>query len=242
MGMTEQLLHGKLAKYYDRLHSFRDYLDEAVRLQNIIIKYSPKEPITLLDVACGTGLHLKHLQDDFTCTGIDISKDMLKIARKNTKGITFKHTDMKKMKLNKEYDVITCMLSSIGYLKTQKYLEKTITNFYNHLAKDGLLILEPSHSKSFYSSGKPSITTYEDKNTKITRINISKIQLNTSKLNMHIVIAEKGREPKYYIDNHKLGLFAIKDTLKLMRMVGFKSKFLVNGLMTGRELIIGIKK
>jgi len=240
--MTEQLLHGKLAKYYDHLNSFRDYLDEAVRLQNIIIKYSPKEPTTILDVACGTGLHLKHLKDDYSCTGIDISKDMLKIARKNTRGITFKQADMKKLKLKKEFDIITCLFGSIGYLKTQGYLKKTIINFYNHLTKGGLLLLEPSHSKSFYSSGKPSITVYNGKDTKITRINISKIQTSLSKLNMHIIIAEKGKEPNYFIDYHKLGLFTIKDTVKIIRNTGFKTKFLTNGLRVGRELIVGIKK
>ena len=97
--MTQQLLHGALSKYYDRLYSYRDYLDEAVRLQNLIIKHSLKEPETILDVACGTGLHLKHLSDDYLCTGVDISKDMLKIARKNAKGITFKQSNMKLMNL-----------------------------------------------------------------------------------------------------------------------------------------------
>ena len=64
--MTEQLLHDQLAKYYDRIYSFRDYLDEAVRVQNLIMKYLETGGNTLLDVACGTGLHLKHLKDDFS--------------------------------------------------------------------------------------------------------------------------------------------------------------------------------
>jgi ubiquinone/menaquinone biosynthesis C-methylase UbiE len=242
MGMTEQLLHGKLAKYYDRLYSYRDYLDEAVRIQNLIIKYSPKEPTTILDVACGTGLHLKHLKDDFSCTGVDISKDMLKIARKNAKGIVFKQADMKKLKLKKEFDVIICLLSSIGYSKTLGNFDKTIKNFYNHLTKGGLVLIEPSHEKSFYVSGKPNVTVYDGKDAKITRINISKSKPKTTLLTMHIVVAEKGKEAKYFVDNHKLGLFGIKETLKTMRNAGFKSKFLASGLMTERELLVGIKR
>ena len=240
--MTQQLLHGSLSKYYDRLYSYRDYLDEAVRLQNLIIKHSLKEPKTILDVACGTGLHLKHLSDDYSCTGVDISKDMLKIARKNAKGITFKQSNMKLMNLKKEFDVIICLFSSIGYLKNIANLEKTLKNFSNHLTKGGIILIEPSCAKSFYLSGKPSVTVYDKKDAKITRINISKTKQNTAKLSMHIVIAEKGKDPKYYIDNHKLGLFGIKDTLKSMRNAGFKSKYLTNGLMSGRELLIGIKK
>ena len=92
--MNKQLLHNKLAKYYDRVYSFKDYLDEAVRIQNLIIKYSEPGGNTLLDIACGTGLHLKHLKDDFSCTGIDISTAILKIARKNAKGVTGSSVDL----------------------------------------------------------------------------------------------------------------------------------------------------
>ena len=59
---------------------------------------------------------------------------------------------------------------------------------------------------------------------------------------MHIVVAEKGKEAKYYIDNHRLGIFTIKNTLEIMRLAGFKSKFLANGLLSGREILVGIKK
>ena len=130
--MSKQMLHNQLAKYYDRVYSFKDYLDEAVRLQNLIIKYLESGGNTLLDVACGTGLHLKHLKDDFSCTGVDVSKSMLKIARKNAKGITFKEADMKTLKLGKQFDVIMCLLSSIGYVKTAASLEKTIQSFSKH--------------------------------------------------------------------------------------------------------------
>ena len=240
--MTKQLLHESLSKYYDRLYSFRDYLDEAVRIQNLIIKHSPKEPNSILDVACGTGLHLKHLSDDFSCTGVDISKDMLKIARKNAKGVTFKQSDMKQLNLKKEFDVIICLFSSIGYLKNMSHLDKTLKNFSNHLAKDGIIFIEPSYAKSYYVSGKPSITVYDEKDAKITRINLSKTKKNTTNLSMHMLIAEKGKEPKYYIDNHKLSLFGIKDTIKSMRNAGLKCKHLPNGLMSGRELLLGKKK
>jgi ubiquinone/menaquinone biosynthesis C-methylase UbiE len=115
--MTKQLLHSELAKYYDKVYSFKDYLDEAVRVQNLIMKYLESGGNTLLDVACGTGLHLKHLKDDFSCTGVDVSKAMLRIARKNAKGVIFKEADMKTLKLGKQFDAITCLLSSIGYVK-----------------------------------------------------------------------------------------------------------------------------
>jgi ubiquinone/menaquinone biosynthesis C-methylase UbiE len=242
LNMTKQLLHGKLAKYYDRVYSFKDYLDEAVRLQNLIIKYLKSGGNSLLDVACGTGLHLKHLKDDFSCTGVDVSKRMLKIARKNAKGVTFKEADMKTLRLGKQFDVIVCLLSSIGYVKTAASLEKTIRNFSRHLKKGGLALIEPSHAKSFYVSGKPRITTYDGKDTKIARVNVTRIRQATAVLNMHILIAERGKDAKYFLDRHELGLFGINNTLRIMKAAGLKSKYLKNGLMPGRELFVGIKK
>jgi ubiquinone/menaquinone biosynthesis C-methylase UbiE len=240
--MTQQLLHNKLAKYYDRVYSFKDYLDEAVRLQNLIIKYSESGGNTLLDVACGTGLHLKHLKDDFSCTGVDVSKAMLKIARKNVKGVTFKEADMKTLRLGKQFDVILCLLSSIGYVKTAASLEKTIWNFSKHLKKGGLALIEPSHAKSAYVSGEPRITTYDGKEAKIARINYTNFRQATAVLNMHILIAERGKDAKYFVDRHELGLFGINNTVRIMKAAGLKSKYLKNGLMSGRELFVGIKK
>jgi ubiquinone/menaquinone biosynthesis C-methylase UbiE len=240
--MTQQLLHGTLAKYYDRVYSFKDYLDEAVRVQNIIIKYLESGGNTLLDVACGTGLHIKHLKDDFSCTGVDISKAMLKIARKNVKGVTFKEADMKTLRLGKQFDIITCLLSSIGYVKTDASLKKTIENFSKHLKKGGVALIEPSHAGSFYVTGEPRIAVYNGKDAKIARITTTKTRQTTAVLNMHLIIAERGKDAKYFMDVHELGLFGINKTLSIMKEAGFKSKYLKNGLMTGRELIIGIKK
>ena len=240
--MSKQLLHNQLAKYYDRIYSFKDYLDEAVRLQNLIIKYLESEGNLLLDVGCGTGLHLKHLKDDFSCIGVDISKSMLKIARKNARGVKFKEADMKTMRLGKQFDIITCMLSSIGYVKTAASLEKTIQNFSKHLKKGGLALIEPSYAKASYVNGEPHITTYNGKDAKIARVNFTKIKQATAVLNMHILIAERGKDVKYFVDRHELGLFGINNTLKIMKAAGLKSKYLKNGLMTGRELFVGIKK
>jgi len=240
--MTKQLLHGTLAKYYDRIYSFKDYLDEAVRVQNLIMKYSESGGNTLLDVACGTGRHLKHLKDDFSCMGVDASKAMLKIARKNVKGVTFKEADMKSLKLGKQFDVITCLLSSIGYVKTYSNLNKTIHNFAKHLKKGGIALIEPSDANSYYVKGEPRITVYDGKDAKIARVNVVKIRQATALLNMHITIAEKGKDANYFMDTHELGLFGINKTLGIMKEAGFKSKYLKNGLMPGRELFIGIKK
>lgn len=240
--MNQQLLHHTLAKYYDNIYCFRDYLDESVRLQNLIEKYLETGGNSVLDVACGSGLHLKHLKDDFSCTGVDISKAMLKLARKNVEGVNFKEADMKTLKLGKQFDVVMCLFSSIGYVKTYLNLERTIQGFSRHIKEGGLVLIEPSHAESAYVQGEPRITTYDGKDMKIARVNYASLRQALAVVNMHILIAEKGVDAKYFVDRHDLGVFGVDETLRIMAEAGLKAKYLKGGLMPGRELFIGIKK
>ena len=54
-------MYGKSADYYDALYSFKDYDAAVATLQRVLDEVAP-EARTLLDVACGTGLHLERLQ------------------------------------------------------------------------------------------------------------------------------------------------------------------------------------
>ena len=83
----------------------------------------------MLDVACGTGNHTQYLKKSYNITGIDIDSDMLKIARKKFKDITFICDDMRTFRMNKQFDVIVCLFGAIAHLKTYGNLEKTINNF-----------------------------------------------------------------------------------------------------------------
>jgi ubiquinone/menaquinone biosynthesis C-methylase UbiE len=240
--MNQQLLHHTLAKYYDNIYSFRDFLDESVRLQNIIEKNLETDGNTVLDVACGTGLHLKHLKDDFSCTGVDISKTMLKLAKKNAEDVNFKESDMKTLTLGKQFDVVMCLYSSIGYVKTYSNLQRTIQGFSKHLKEGGLALIEPSHNGSAYLKGEPRITTYDGEDMKIARVNYAALRQTLAVVNMHILIAEKGLDAKYFMDRHDLGVFGVDETLRIMAEAGLKAKYLKGGLMPGRELFIGIKK
>jgi len=198
---------------------------------------------SVFDVACGTGRHLKFLKESFSCTGVDLNEEMLKIAKKNVKGIKFKQSDMVKMNLNIKFDIITCLFSSIGYVKTYSNLQKTINNFSAHLFKGGVLIIEPWFEKSSYRVGFPHLTVYDGKDIKIARVNISKRKGNMSILDMHYLVAEKNKDVKYFTDRHEMGMFEVDRFLKIMEKVGFRASFLKKGIKKGnRGVYLGIKK
>jgi len=234
-------MYKKLAKYYDLIYHWKDYEKEADSIKNLIKKYKKSDGNQLLDVGCGTGKHLECFIDAFSCTGIDINNEMVGVAKTKFKNAIFEQGDMINFNLKTEFDVILCLFSSIGYVKTYSNLEKTMLNFKNHLKKGGVLIIEPWFTKSAYWVGTPGMTTYDGEDVKIARLNSTKIEGDLSIMEMHYLIAEKDKDVIHFADTHELGLFETDKTLDFMEKAGLKAEFLKDGLMEDRGLFIGVK-
>ena len=234
-------MYKKLAKYYDLIYHWKDYEKEAYSIKDLIKKYKKSDGNQLLDVGCGTGKHLECFMDDFSCTGIDINNEMVEVAKSKVNDVIFEQGDMINFNLKTEYDVILCLFSAIGYVKTYTNLEKTIQNFANHLKIGGVLVIEPWFTKSIYRVGEPGMTTYDGNEVKIARLNTTKIEGDLSIMDMHYLIAEKNENVIHYVDTHELGLFEIDKTLEIMEKADFQSEYLKDGLMKDRGLYIGVK-
>jgi len=239
--MKKQELYREYAKYYDLLYSDKNYKKESEKIIYIINKFKKSSGKELLDVACGTGGHLKYLYNRFKCTGLDINQDMLNIAKKKIPNIKYIHGNMINFKLDKEFDVITCLFSSIGYVKTYKNLQKTIKNFIRHLKVGGVVIINPWFDKTNFKEGQPAFAIYESKNLKIVRADTPFIKDGISILDFHYLIAERNRPIKYVCGRHELGLFDIKKTLEIMNSAGLKPYHIKNKSMKGRGLLVGVK-
>lgn len=158
----EQILYKDLARYYDLIYSWKDYEKESYKIVDLVNKFKKSNGNKLLDVACGTGHHLKYLKKCYSCTGVDYNSGILKVARKEVRGVKFKKSNMIDLDMNKKYDIITCLFSSIGYVKTYSNLKKTIKKFSEHLKQGGVVIIEPWFTPSFYKTklGKPMMHNY----------------------------------------------------------------------------------
>lgn len=240
--MEKQVLYRNLAKYYDLVYSMKDYKKETASLKKIIEKYKKTKGKKLLEVACGTGNYLQYLQKDYDCTGVDLNEQMLKVARKKAKNVPVQKADMTRLKLNEKFDIILCLFSSIGYVKTYSMLEKTLKNFYGHLNDGGIVIIEPWFAKATYKIGSPHLLVYESDKIKIARADVAKKKGNISVLDMHFLVAEKDKGTKHFVDRHELGLFEEKDALRIMKKVGFEPRILKKGELSKRNAWVGIKE
>jgi len=240
--MKKQMLYKELAKYYDLVYSKKDYKKEAGSLRKLIKKYKRSKGNKLLEFACGTGGHIQYLLKYFNYTGVDLNEEMLKIAKEKVPGAVFKKGNMITAKLNTKFDVILCLFSSIGYVKTYPNLKKTLKNFYDHLNPGGIVIFEPWFMKKSFFPGSPHMDVYNGADIKIARGSTSKVKGNLSTLYMCYLVVERNKEIRYVSEKHELGLFEPNKTLKIMKEIGFKPQRLKGTSSFQRSAYIGIKK
>ena len=234
--------YSEFAKYYDLVYHFKDYKKEAETIKKLIKKYKKSKGKKLLEAACGTGNYAEFLKNDFTYFGTDASESMLKIARNKFPKLKFMKDDMTNMKVKGEFDVILCLFSSIGYVKTEEKLEKTIRSFSEHLKEGGVVIIEAWFEKSNYKSGNVHLSNYESEEIKVSRATYCTIKGGNSVLDMHWLVAQKNKGIDYFSEKHEMGFFSGKLFETLMRKHDLEI-FSEKGLMNSqRKLYIGVKK
>jgi SAM-dependent methyltransferase len=122
-------MYERSTRFYDRLYSWKDYRAEVERVRELLRTHQRSSGRRLLDVACGTGLHLAHLRETHDVEGVDANDEMLRIARERCPGVPFHRGDMRSFDLGSRFDAVTCLFSSIGYLRTTEDLASTFRTF-----------------------------------------------------------------------------------------------------------------
>ena len=133
-------MYTKSARLYDVMYAGKDYAAASRFVHNAIGAVRP-EAATLLDVACGTGRHLEHLRASYDVEGLDLSSDLLEMARARCPGVPLHQADMTSFSLPRRFDAVTCLFSAVAYLKTADRLTSAIERMASHLTDDGVLLV-----------------------------------------------------------------------------------------------------
>ncbi|UCE10921.1 MAG: class I SAM-dependent methyltransferase [Candidatus Thorarchaeota archaeon] len=229
----------RLASYYDQMYSFKDYKSESEKLHEVIQQFKKSNGNRLLDVACGTGGHLIFLRENYEVTGLDASKEMLAVARKKLEDIPLLHASMVDMELTSEFDVITCLFGSIGYLATLGELTRAIRSFAKHLTSGGVLILEPIFTKETVKKTSMGLSSVDLPDIKIARVNSTRVEEDTAYLNFHFLVATRDGV-EHFVDPSPMGVFPRNRFIEIMEDSGLSSEFVEPGL-SKEGLFIGVK-
>jgi ubiquinone/menaquinone biosynthesis C-methylase UbiE len=227
------------AHIYDLVYSFKDYQKESKEIIDAIKQESP-ESKTLLDIGCGTAEHHKFLKTEYSIEGLDINSEFIEVAKAKNPGLIYHQGDMADFSLNKRYDVVICLFSSIGYVKTFDKLVSTLKRFYGHLYPGGLAIVEPWLTPESWQDRKLHMLTYDKEDLKICRINLGETQNGLSILNFHYLIGDPANGVKHFKERHELALFTKEEMMNAFTESGFDVTYDATGI-TGRGLYFGKK-
>jgi SAM-dependent methyltransferase len=173
--------------------------------------------------------------------GVDASPEMLRIARHRLPKVRLVRADMRTFRLDRRFDVVSCLFSAIGHLETERDLAITFANFARHLDPGGVAIVEPWIDPAVYRSSLLHVRTYDSPTVKVARCAFSSRRGRHSVIHYHYLIAEAGRGFRH-VEVTDIGLLVTPSRLvKLMEAAGFRTRFQVHGLTAGRGLLIGTK-
>jgi SAM-dependent methyltransferase len=136
--MPSTALYTDLSGYYDLMCADINYQEQSyyVRRLHQIFGNQGKD---YLDLACGTGPHVKHFIDfGYQASGLDINQPMLDLAQARCPEALFMQQDMSTFKVSKPMDLISCFLYSIHYNADIAKLKKCILSVHAALKPGGV--------------------------------------------------------------------------------------------------------
>ncbi len=213
----------KSALFYDALYQFKDYR-KAVEVMHQLIQKERPGSASVLDVACGTGKHIAFLKDHYEVEGLDLNPELLKIARERCPDTVFHEADMTGFSLEKKFDVVACLFSSIGYVQTKENLQAAVSAMAAHLFPGGLLIIEPWIWPENYWKDKLVANFTEQENLKISWMYIQKQVKMTSVFDIHYLVGTNG-EINYFSENHIMGLWTDEEYREAFTKAGLTVTF-----------------
>ena len=97
----------------------------------------------ILDLGCGTGVLCRILREHgFTADGVDLSENMVAIAREADPEGRYDVGDMTVYEPEGRYDIVTCTGDAVNHLTDKAAVEKMFCKVYSYLEEGGVFIFD----------------------------------------------------------------------------------------------------
>ncbi len=144
--MTEQAWYKNWfnSTFYHKLYFKRDEKEAEAFINQLIQRLQPPPTAKMLDVACGKGRHCKILAaKGFQVTGIDISPDSIRHAKKAEKeNLEFFVHDMRLLFRSNYFNYVFNFFTSFGYFRTRREHDAAFRTIATSLIRGGLFVID----------------------------------------------------------------------------------------------------
>jgi len=201
----------KSAKYFDMLMGTTQVEEECRHLYKLFNKYLPNDANKILDFGVGTGLHAISLSKmGYDVTGLDISKQMVSIAKKKAKkeklDINFISDNIQGWRTNAKFDAVISMWNVLGYVED---LQNTLSWIQEFIKNNGLFIFDCFNGLAVVKQGAKK--TYKGRFIKETgnwiyRDGVPEVDSINQKFNMkyHYILKDGDKIIDEFDEEHKM--------------------------------------
>lgn len=97
----------------------------------------------VLDLGCGTGLHLAALRRSFGCiaTGVDLQPGLIDYGQAAHPGLELLIGDLRSIRLGRQFDAVLCLGNSLSYQLTDADLRAAAETFATHTRPGGHVVI-----------------------------------------------------------------------------------------------------
>lgn len=218
--------YNDFADIYDHLmHEDINYEHIADYIENLFTLYGVS-PELVCDLACGTGnITIPLAKRGYDMTGIDLSEEMLNIAREKSEGlnILYLNQNLANIDLYGTMGAFVCMIDGINYILAPQSLLKLFTKIRTcFLDTDGLFIFDISTRYKLKNIIGSNTFIHSEKNVFYSWQNRYLNEKNLS--DMMLTFFVKGRYGyKRFEERHLQHAYTEKEIRYLLKKAGFLS-------------------
>ena len=131
------------AEFYDEMMDNIPYYEWESYLLQLLYLNNAKPDAKVLELGCGTGTMTQLMRSDgFDVTGVDISEEMIRLAKQKCPSASLKQMDMRDLTLDKTFDVAICVCDGMNYMENVTDLSKVMKGVYEVLSPGGFFIFD----------------------------------------------------------------------------------------------------
>ena len=216
---------------YDLLNEGKPYQDEVDFVLKLYKSHNPvgELPKSVLDLGCGSGMHLSMFPSDTKKTGVDISESMLDVAKKReTPNATYLKTKIGDFQTESKFDLVYSLFHVMSYQTTEMDLDQSLATICNSLSDNGLAVFDFWH-RAAWDQDPPVTRMTVKKNSLVEVKRVSSPTVDRASglvtIDMDIFVHQANMDKnayEYFSEHHEMRAYTLQELAYAARLKGLE--------------------